>query len=101
MREETTYRLKVKREGDVSDHSCDYKTMAETTYRLEVERVSDCYCEYKTRTGTYQLEVERGRRYVRLQNKGKDDVQPGGGEGVRRVRSYLQLQNEGRDDVRP
>jgi hypothetical protein len=35
----TTYRLKVKIEGDVSDHSCNYKMRAGTTYCLDVETV--------------------------------------------------------------
>jgi hypothetical protein len=40
-RARTTYTLKVEREGDMSDCSCNYKTRTGTTYRLEVERESD------------------------------------------------------------
>ena len=50
------------REGDVSDHGCNYKTRARTTYILVVEMngdVSDHDFDYKTRAvTTYDLEVQ-------------------------------------------
>jgi hypothetical protein len=63
------------------------------TYNLEVERdnnASNGGCDYKMRVGTtYILEVERDRSQLRLQNKNKNDVPTGGGEGGRRIRSQL------------
>jgi hypothetical protein len=48
-------------------------------------RVSDRGCDYKMQTGTYILEVERVGDVLKsrfgLQNEGRDDIRPGGGEG--------------------
>jgi hypothetical protein len=63
------YQLEEEMEGNVSDRGCDYKTRAERTYRLVVGRKGG---------------GEAGRRVklrLRLQNEGRDDIQPGGGEG--------------------
>jgi hypothetical protein len=91
----------------MSDRGCDYKTRIGTTYGLKVQREGDASahgCDYKMRTGaTYQLVGQifqimvpttkqgQGRRTnwrwqcvrsrLRLQNMGRDDVHPGGGEG--------------------
>jgi hypothetical protein len=82
----TTYFLEVEREGDRSNHSCDYKTRAGTTYFLEVEREGDRSnhsCDYKTRAGTtYFLEVERATSQTAVVNTNEngDNIHPGSGE---------------------
>jgi hypothetical protein len=48
------YSLEEEREGNMSEHSCNYKMRAEITYRLEVEREGDmsdhgCGCKNKGR----------------------------------------------------
>jgi hypothetical protein len=48
MRAGMTYRLEVKRDGDISDHSSSYKMRVGTTYRLEVERRATCQIRVAT-----------------------------------------------------
>jgi hypothetical protein len=61
-----TYSLEVKRDGDMSDHSCNYKTRAGTTYNLE--------------GGDVKL-------HLRLQNENRDDIPTSGGESGQCVRN--------------
>lgn len=43
-----THKLEVEREGNMSDHGCNYKRRVETTYVLDVERRATCHVAVTT-----------------------------------------------------